>query len=106
MTTQSEVAIQSTFGCAYLNARGNGEVIGLFNDIYNKIASKNPLLVIGGSRSPHELTAILFVTLLLFFLKMCVSYRLSGGTPWRYDGKASCMSKQAVTLLYWFWRPA
>ncbi len=33
-------------------------------------------------------------------------YRLSGGTPWRYDGKASCMSKQSVTLLYWFWRPA
>ncbi len=21
-------------------------------------------------------------------------YRLRGGTPWRYDGKASCMSKQ------------
>ncbi len=32
-------------------------------------------------------------------------YRLSCGTPWRYDGKASCMSKQTVTLLYWFWRP-
>ncbi len=32
--------------------------------------------------------------------------RLRGGTPWRYDGKASCMSKQIVTLLYWFWRPA
>ncbi len=25
-------------------------------------------------------------------------YRLSGKTPWRYDGKASCMSKQSVTL--------
>ncbi len=24
-------------------------------------------------------------------------YRLSGGTPWRYDGKAACMSKQTVT---------
>ncbi len=31
-------------------------------------------------------------------------YRLRGGTPWRYDGKASCMSKQTVSLLYWFWR--
>ncbi len=30
--------------------------------------------------------------------------RLRGGMPWRYDGKASCMSKQTVTLLYWFWR--
>ncbi len=30
-------------------------------------------------------------------------YRLSGKTPLRYDGKASCMSKQSVTLLYWFW---
>ncbi len=28
-------------------------------------------------------------------------YRLSDKTPWRYDGKASCMSKQTVTLLYW-----
>ncbi len=25
-------------------------------------------------------------------------YRLSGKTPLRYDGKASCMSKQSVTL--------
>ncbi len=33
-------------------------------------------------------------------------YLLSGGTPWRYDGKASCMSKQTVTLLYWYWRLA
>ncbi len=33
-------------------------------------------------------------------------YRLSGKTPLRYDGKASCMSKQSVTLLHWFWRPA
>ncbi len=24
---------------------------------------------------------------------------LSGGTPWRYDGKASCMSKQTVILV-------
>ncbi len=32
--------------------------------------------------------------------------RLRGGPPWQYDGKASCMSKQIVTLLYWFWRPA
>ncbi len=33
-------------------------------------------------------------------------YRLSGKTTLRYDGKASCMSKQSVTLLHWFWRPA
>ncbi len=26
-------------------------------------------------------------------------YRLSGGTPWRYDGKALCMGKQTVALL-------
>ncbi len=26
-------------------------------------------------------------------------YRLSGKTPLRYDGKASCMSKQSVTLV-------
>ncbi len=25
-------------------------------------------------------------------------------TPWRHDGKPSCMSKQTVTLVYWFWR--
>ncbi len=25
--------------------------------------------------------------------------RLSGGTPWRYDGKASCVSKQIVILV-------
>ncbi len=24
---------------------------------------------------------------------------LRGGTPWRYDGKASCMSKQTVILV-------
>ncbi len=35
-----------------------------------------------------------------------LNYRLSGKTPWQYDGKASCMSKQSVTLLHWFWRPA
>ncbi len=33
-------------------------------------------------------------------------HRLSGKMPWQYDGKASCMSKQSVTLLYWFLRPA
>ncbi len=26
--------------------------------------------------------------------------RLRGGTPWRYDGKASCMSKQIVINCY------
>ncbi len=26
-------------------------------------------------------------------------YRLNGKTPWRYDGKASCMSKQIVILV-------
>ncbi len=35
-----------------------------------------------------------------------ISCRLRGGTLWRYDGKAACMSKQTVTLLYCFWRPA
>ncbi len=30
-------------------------------------------------------------------------YRLSSKMPWRYDGKASCMSKQTVTLLYWLY---
>ncbi len=30
-------------------------------------------------------------------------YRLRGGEPWQYDGKASCMSKHTVTRLYWFW---
>ncbi len=33
-------------------------------------------------------------------------YQLSGKTPLQYDGKASCMSKQSVTLLHLFWRPA
>ncbi len=33
-------------------------------------------------------------------------YRLRGGRPCRYDVKATCMSKQIVTRLYWFWRPA
>ncbi len=32
--------------------------------------------------------------------------RLRGGTPWQYDGKASCMNRQTVSLLYWFWRSA
>ncbi len=27
-------------------------------------------------------------------------YRLSGKTPWRYDSRASCMSKQSVTMLH------
>ncbi len=27
--------------------------------------------------------------------------RLSGKMPWLYDGNASCVSKQTVTLLYW-----
>ncbi len=34
------------------------------------------------------------------------TYQLSGKTPLRYDGKVSCMSKQSVTLLLWFLRPA
>ncbi len=32
-------------------------------------------------------------------LSNIVRARLSGGTPWRYDGKASCMSKQTVILV-------
>ncbi len=32
-------------------------------------------------------------------------YRLRGGTPWRYAGEASCISKQTVIRLNWLLRP-
>ncbi len=74
--------------------------------LIDSIASPNSRLVIIPPRMTSPSSVTLQNTVATPTGMQLSIYWLSGKTPLRYDGKASCLSKQSVTLLHCYWRPA